>query len=112
MIYHITTRESWETATRTGAYEAASLATQGFIHCSSRDQVLRIADNLFRGQSGLVLLAVDDNDLPAEVRWENLEGGSEPFPHVYGPIPVASVVSVADLPTRQDGSFAWPDAWK
>ena len=53
----------------------------------------------FAGRTGLVLLELDLGRVPAEVRWENLEGGREPFPHVYGPVPVSAVISVQTLST-------------
>lgn len=53
----------------------------------------------FAGIRGLVLLEIDLARCPAEVRWENLEGGSELFPHLYGPVPAAAVISVQALST-------------
>jgi len=44
MIFHITERESWETAHGTGEYVAESLARQGFIHASAREQVVETAN--------------------------------------------------------------------
>jgi uncharacterized protein (DUF952 family) len=53
----------------------------------------------FAGVPGLVLLEIDLDRVGVEVRWENLEGGTEPFPHLYGPLPVAAVRSVQTLST-------------
>lgn len=53
----------------------------------------------FSGVRGLMLLEIDLDRVPAEVRWENLEGGSELFPHLYGPLPAAAVISVQALST-------------
>jgi uncharacterized protein (DUF952 family) len=44
-----------------------------------------------------VLLHIDPARLQAPVRYENLEGGRELFPHVYGPVPVSAVVDVTPL---------------
>ena len=49
VILHITTRSAWTAAEAAGAYEAPSLATEGFIHLSEPHQVLRVADARFRG---------------------------------------------------------------
>jgi len=105
MIYHITTQSAWGAAKGTGAYRAPSLATQGFIHCSTADQVTRVADNLFAGQHGLVLLHIDPEKLAAKVVYENLEGGTELFPHVYGPINLEAVVRVTPFEPGPDGRF-------
>ena len=53
----------------------------------------------FSGVRGLVLLEIDLARVPGEVRWENLEGGSELFPHLYGPLPASAVISVQALST-------------
>ena len=109
MILHIAKRTRWEEAARAGEYEAASLRDQGFIHCSTPDQVVPVADFLFAGQSGLVLLCIDERQLDAEVRYENLEGGQELFPHVYGSINLDAVVDVVPFDPQTDGRFRLPD---
>ena len=107
-IFHITKRGEWERAQREGVYRAPSLASEGFIHCSRGDQVLRVADRLFRGRTGLVLLEIDAGRVRAEIRYENCEGGQEDFPHVYGPLDLDSVARVFEFEPREDGSFAMP----
>ena len=93
-IFHITKRGEWERAQREGSYQAQTLASEGFIHCSRSDQVIRIANTLFRGQMGLVLLEIDPRQVRAEIRYENCEGGQEDFPHIYGALDLGSVVRV------------------
>jgi uncharacterized protein (DUF952 family) len=106
VILHITTEAAWADAKANGAYAADSLATEGFIHCSTPSQVVWVANNRFRGRTDLVLLHIDPSKIDAEIRYENLEGGRELFPHVYGPIPVAAVVEVTPFRPLVDGSFS------
>ncbi|MBN1436719.1 MAG: DUF952 domain-containing protein [Sedimentisphaerales bacterium] len=108
MILHITKRSEWEEAVLAGEYGAASLNAEGFIHCSKAEQVVRVANFLFAGQEGLVLLCIDEEKLTAEVRYENLEGGEELFPHVYGSVNLDAVVDVVGFPTEADGRFCLP----
>jgi uncharacterized protein (DUF952 family) len=109
-ILHITTRKAWSAAQARGAYAADSLAGDGFIHCSRASQVLRVADLVFNGQQGLVLLVVDPARLTSELRWEpGVDLASELFPHVYGPINLECVVNVIDFEPGPDGSFLLPD---
>lgn len=105
-ILHITTAAAWADARAQGAYTADSLSTEGFIHCSDPHQVLRVANQRFAGRTDLVVLRIDPAALHAEVRYENLEGGSELFPHVYGPIPSGAVVSVTPFIPGPDGRFS------
>jgi uncharacterized protein (DUF952 family) len=110
LILHCTQRASWDAACGHGQYVAPSLRTSGFIHFSTPEQILRVANFLFRGQSGLVLLCVETQRLRAQVRYENLEGGREPFPHVYGPLNLDAVSQVVEFPCESDGSFRMPPA--
>ena len=107
-IFHITRRDEWERARREGVYRTESLASEGFIHCSRSDQVIRTADRLFRGQTGLVLLEIDARRVKAEIRYENCEGGQEAFSHIYGALNLDSVVRVSAFEPGADGTFAMP----
>lgn len=107
-IFHITKRQDWERAQLEGSYEPPSLASEGFIHCSTGDQVIRTANRLFRGQSGLVLLEVDTRQVKAEIKYENCEGGEEAFPHIYGRLDLKSVTHVMPFEPGEGGSFAIP----
>jgi len=95
-LFHITTREAWDAAKRTGEYRAPSLETEGFIHLSTGEQWPRTARRFFLGQSGLVLLCLEDSLLDAPVRFEPVHG--EAFPHLYGPLATRAVLEVTDLP--------------
>ena len=108
MILHITKKVDWVAAQAQGAYEAASLTKQGFIHCSRPDQVIGVANFLFRGQPGLVLLCIDPDRVEAEIRYENLEGGEKLFPHIYGSLNLDAVVDVVVFLPRPEGDFALP----
>src|SRR5690625_65879 len=77
MIYHITTPEAWDEAKHTGAYQADSLTTEGFIHCSTAEQVANVANTLFRGARGLIPRHIDPARLTSPLTYENLKGGDE-----------------------------------
>jgi uncharacterized protein (DUF952 family) len=110
VIYHIARTADWQAAQASRSYAAGSLATEGFIHCSTAEQVIATADRLFRGQRDLVLLCVETRCVQADIRYENLEGGASLFPHVYGALEIDSIVSVHEFPPLTDGSFALPPA--
>jgi len=82
----------------------------GFIHCSTRDQVIQVADQRFREQTGLVLLCIDTAKVAAEIRYENSEGGAQLFPHIYGAINNDAVVEVADFEPTESGYFTLPSS--
>ena len=122
IIVHITHQREWQMAQQTAEYRATSLASQGFIHCSTASQMIPVANAFYRGQNDLVLLLIDPNRLTAELRWEppdppqgdenvlEIEESGALFPHLYGPLNLDAVVRVMDFPSRADGSFLLPDA--
>ena len=110
VIYHITRKPDWENALAVGLYAADSLATESFIHCSTAQQVIATANRLFKGKTGLVLLCIETAKVKAEIRYENLEGGTSLFPHVYGALKIAAIVAVHDFPPQADGGFELPPA--
>ncbi|MFE9681996.1 DUF952 domain-containing protein [Streptomyces sp. NPDC006285] len=100
-ILHLTERSLWDAAREDGAYRMSTrgrtLEQEGFIHCSTRAQLPSVAAFLYGSYEGpdeLVVLVVDPVRLDVPVKYEAPEPGAEKFPHVYGPIPVDSVVEV------------------
>jgi len=108
IILHITTSREWDQAVGLGVYQAASLPSEGFMHCSRPEQVLLVANTLFRDQADLVLLCIDRNRVAAPIRDENLEGGVERFPHIYGSLNLDAVRQVVIFPPDHDGLFELP----
>ena len=108
LIYHIAPRADWEVALAKGWYAPDSLRSEGYIHCSTATQLLATANRLFKGRPDLVLLCVDIDSVEGEIRYENLEGGTSLFPHVYGPLTTSAVCAVHDFPPEADGRFQLP----
>ena len=48
IIYHITTKHNWEIAIANNFYEAPSLQIEGFIHCSTKEQVAGGLDRYYK----------------------------------------------------------------
>jgi uncharacterized protein (DUF952 family) len=107
MILHICTAADWAAAQTAGRYTAESLTTEGFIHCSTLEQIARTANRFYAGRTGLLLLRIEPDRLTSEVRWEPSDG--ELFPHIYGPIEVAAVAGVHEFAPGEDGTFQTPD---
>lgn len=108
MIYHIAEKTDWARALSSREYKSASLGKRGFIHCSTRDQLVRVANNVFKGKNDLLLLCIEEEKLNVPVRYENLEGGNELFPHVYGPFPLEAISEVLPFEPKPDGYFELP----
>ena len=103
MIVHLCTQEDWSAALEKGSYRAASLDTEGFIHCSRTEQILEVANRYYPGLKGLILLWIDSEKLASELRYEDSGGGI--FPHLYGPLNLEAVFSVTEFLPDSDGVF-------
>jgi uncharacterized protein (DUF952 family) len=113
LIHHIARRGEWDEACEAGEYvwstRDRSLQEVGFVHCSNEHQVLTVANAFYLDEDQpLVLLTIDTDLLDVEVVHENVEGGGEIFPHVYGPIPVTAVVRVDVFERDGTGHFVLP----
>lgn len=104
MIYHIATKKEFDEAQTKGEYAAPSLQTEGFIHCSTAKQIAPVANAFYKGQSGLVLLKIDEDRIKSPVKWEAPAGPpaqgineSDLFPHIYGAINLDAIISVIDF---------------
>ncbi|HTT50425.1 MAG TPA: DUF952 domain-containing protein [Streptosporangiaceae bacterium] len=114
-LYHIAAAQDWAQAQRDGEYRMSTrgrtLAEEGFIHASTAGQVVPVANALYRDEHrGLVLLVLDPARIGAEIRWEPVPGLAGPFPHIYGPLPVAAVRRAVPLERDGSGGFGFPSA--
>ncbi len=119
MIYHITSGAAWAQAQMRGQYRAPSLASEGFIHCSTRDQVPGVANEFYRGKADLRLLCINADKLKCELRWEaaaHPDGVMAPhsrddarFPHLYGALNLEAVVAAVAFKERDSGFALPPD---
>ena len=105
LIFHITAAAEVPPAAAISFYVPKRYAADGFIHCSYAHQVTAVANRIFRGQAGLVILEIDTSKVATKIIDENLEGGTELFPHIYGPLPMTAVLRVLDFACSTDGSF-------
>ncbi len=116
-ILHITHQSDWHAALDSGSYQTASLTSEGFIHCSTDAQALRVANTFYKGQTDLVLLVIDTDKLTSSLKFEGpinpQTGQPEPdvhdlFPHIYGVLNLDAVTNVIPFPPNPDGTFTFP----
>lgn len=107
MILHICSKKDWEKAKENGVYRTESLSSQGFIHCSTSEQIIEVADYVFKGQSDLILLLIDENKVESEIKYEDA-GNGKLYPHIYGPLSLEAVLDTRDFPTDTEGNFKLP----
>jgi glutathione S-transferase len=110
-IYHIATASDWAQAQADGKYTTSTrgktLAEQGFIHGSTADQVAPVANMIYKGLPDLLVLVIDADRVRPEIRFEQVPGWDEPFPHIYGPLNADAVVETRRLEPGLDGQFSF-----
>lgn len=109
LIFHTAVPEDWERARSSGVYTMSTrgqtLSDMGFIHCSYRHQIDRVANAFFGDLAVVTLLEMDTDDMPVTLVDENLEGGDELFPHLYRPLDVDWVRADREWRPDHDGIY-------
>lgn len=95
-IFHLAVPDDWVAAFSVGEYtmstRGVTLEQEGFIHCSTLEQVEDTANRFYGDLDQLVVLTIDPHLVPSAIVWEAPGAGIDVlFPHVYGPLPVAAV---------------------
>jgi glutathione S-transferase len=97
-IFHLALPDDWAAAFSDGEYRMSTrgvtLEQEGFIHCSTRAQMEDTANRFYGDLEQLVVLTITPRLVPARLVFEAPAPGIDTlFPHLYGPIPIAAVVS-------------------
>ncbi len=81
---------------------AAALAAAGdrlrgtpFLHCCTQAQLPFVLARHFAGRTGLLLLRFDPAAVEGRIEWERSEPDQEPFPHLFGALPLEGVETSA-----------------
>jgi len=109
-LYHVCPRQAWEAAQLAGVYDGGrGSGPDGFIHLSTGAQVIESAAIHFAGATDLLLLTIEAGALGPALHWEASRGGAL-FPHLYGDLPLAAVLTADPLPLSADGRHVFPAA--
>ena len=92
-VFHLATPAEWAAAQARSSVEPDSLASEGFVHCSTTAQLAATIERHFPGVAELALLQIDVERMGESVVWEEGRPG-EVFPHVYRAIELSEVLDV------------------
>ena len=95
IIYHIVTSEVWEKYADENEYEAESLASEGFIHCSYRNQLEEVLRRYYSNEKRVLILHVNPHRLTAPLVAEP-STNREIYPHIYGKINKSAIAQVEE----------------
>ena len=109
MIYHMCRKDEWAAANSAGSYKGSSQDLEdGFIHFSSKDQIMASAAKHRAGQDGLMLIFVNSGALGDKLKWEEGRDG-QLFPHLYGVLSLDAVAKAEPLLLGPDGTHIFPE---
>jgi uncharacterized protein (DUF952 family) len=110
-IYHIAYAADWTQTQEGGQYRMSTrgrtLEQQGFIHAGTTAQVAPVANAIYGGEDGLLVLVIDESKVESQIVYESVPGWDDPFPHIYGPLNVNAVVTTLPLESGTDGRFVF-----
>jgi uncharacterized protein (DUF952 family) len=96
MIFHVAPELDWKLQSSAPSYVPSAFETEGFVHCCTKSQVAGVLERYYCGQTGLLLLHLDESKLAHRLIYEEATN-NELFPHVYGAINRAAVVSIEKI---------------
>jgi uncharacterized protein (DUF952 family) len=101
---HLVPQAAWESRDLSGPYLPAAYARDGFVHCTDGDaEMIEVANRFYRAEpGGFVLLTLDLDLTGSPWRFDDAE---RRYPHVHGPIDLASVLEVRRMVRAADGTF-------
>ncbi len=103
--FHLVPEAVWAASDPAGPYAAASLESEGFIHCTDGvDELGATFDRHYAADPRAFLAMTVDLDATGSP-WRFDVAGS-PYPHIYGPIERAAIGALATVERGGDGRFA------
>jgi uncharacterized protein (DUF952 family) len=95
LIYHIVLPEIWAHFKDKEFYEAESLATEGFIHCSFSEQLEAVLQRYYAGKEKVLILTIETEKLKSKLV-EEASTNNEIYPHIYGKINTDAIVEIEE----------------
>ena len=95
LIYHIVLPEIWDKFKDEHEYEAESLATEGFIHCSYQNQLDEVLQRYYSNADKVLILHINPHFLKSDFRPEP-STNREVYPHIYCKINKSVIVEIEE----------------
>jgi uncharacterized protein (DUF952 family) len=91
-VYHIATLAEWESYQKKGIIEPVSLQNEGFIHCSTEEQLMGTLARFYSFEEKVILIELDVASFGSDLVFEDTYGHGS-YPHVYRPIRIEEIRS-------------------
>ncbi len=93
-IFHICLPQSWHSQLSEAEYSDPSLESEGFIHCSMKEQLDGTLSRYFPDIPELLILEILPSAVADTLRFEPAPNSQERFPHIYGTIPKRAILQL------------------
>jgi hypothetical protein len=105
ITHHLVAAATWALVPIGSRYRAASLAEEGFVHCTTgADELIATANRYYRGDpQPFVVLDVELDLAGAPWRYDSADTR---YPHIYGDIAAEAIARVRTVRRDGDGTFA------
>lgn len=108
LIYKVLRAPEWQALQEAGEIAGAPVdLADGFVHFSTAAQLPQTLARHFAGESGLVLLACEAEDMADVLRWEASRGGAL-FPHLYRALRMGDVIWTKPVGVGPEGHVTGP----
>ncbi|WNJ18050.1 DUF952 domain-containing protein [Pontibacter sp. G13] len=105
LIYHLVKQADWLHALDSGTYAPPSLKEEGFIHCSTKEQLMDTIARHYADERELVVLELSEKVVKPILKWETNKHGE--FPHLYGKLRIDWVENTRILFKDGKGEWHW-----
>ncbi|MBC7901533.1 MAG: DUF952 domain-containing protein [Saprospiraceae bacterium] len=95
LIYHIVLPSVWDSYKDRSSYQAESLQTEGFIHCSYANQLETVLKRYYENAGTVLILNIETEKLTSKLI-EEPSTNNEIYPHIYGSINIDAITDVAE----------------
>jgi uncharacterized protein (DUF952 family) len=95
LIYHIVLPRVWAQFEDKEFYEAESLQTEGFIHCSFADQINLVLERYYKNAKTVLILTIESEKLKSKLVAEP-STNNEIYPHIYGEINRDAIIKIEE----------------
>jgi uncharacterized protein (DUF952 family) len=95
LIYHIVLPEIWEHFKDEELYEAESLQSEGFIHCSFAAQLEAVLQRYYKDAEKVLILTIETEKLKSKLV-EEPSTSNEIYPHIYGKINRDAIIAIEE----------------
>lgn len=102
--FHLTPADRWAASDPATPYDAPSLLSEGFIHCTDGvAEMVATANRHYRDVAGTFFVLTVDLDACGSP-WR-IDDPLMPYPHIYGPIARSAILAAVPIPRDPTGRF-------